>query len=61
MSISDAMDILNVETVFERDVTWKECVKSLPDNDCRYFVYDLSLTKQFDFSEDVKITTNQFS
>ena len=61
MSISDAMDTLNAETVFERDVTWEECVKSLPDDDCHYFIYNLSLTKQFDFSKDVQITTNQFA
>ena len=58
MSISDTLDALVVESVVNNDSTWKQVTDQLPDNDCRYFVYDLELTKQFDFN-DVQMTNRQ--
>merc|ERR1712110_702016 len=58
LTLSDSLDELVVDSVVENEQAWKNLTDMLPDDDCRYFVYNLTLTKEYGFN-DVEMEIKQ--
>ena len=60
LTLSDSLDGLVVHSVIKNGQSWNEFVKTLPDGDCRYFVYDMELTKNYEFN-DVEMKIRKYA
>ena len=60
LTLSDSLEGLVVHSVIENGQSWNEFVKTLPDGDCRYFVYDMELTKTYEFN-DVEMKIRKYA
>ena len=50
MKLADTLDGVSVDFTIELEDDWKNVIERMPENDCRYFVYDLKMTKSNDFN-----------